>query len=80
LILYLVVGENNVIRDGMGWSICGLFKDSSNAWSCPVLDKSGNLFDHRVVVEIQTDFDEEDIRQISKEKSRMLRIEKWKKE
>jgi len=69
--LYLVVGENNFpLGDKLiCWGILGLFKDVNKAWCCPKQN-----FDTSRVIEIDTDFDIEDVEVISNRKIRMLRI------
>ena len=75
--LYLVIGENVPAE----WGICGLFKDETKAWSCPLWK-----FRDRKVVEIETDFDEGDsgaqylplvseFPYAAQNRSRMLRLE-----
>lgn len=69
--LYLVVGENTFpLGDKLiSWGILGLFKDINKAWCCPQQE-----FDSRRVIEIETDFDIEDVEVFSNRKVRMLRI------
>jgi hypothetical protein len=69
--LYLVVGENGFPLGAkpQTWGVLGLFKDYGKAWSCPLLD-----FDTKKVVEIESDFEDEDFEIVSNRKIRMLRI------
>ena len=48
--LYLVVGEN-FMPNSPSWGICGIFKKPSHAWSCSIPE-----FSHKRVIEIETDF------------------------
>lgn len=67
--LYLVIGCNHFpIGNRKSAKICGLFRSIYRAHRCPIPD-----FDYREVIEIESDFGEEEFFD-PKKTSRMLRM------